>query len=209
MKHHARLAPLLPALALLLASNSASAFDLSEAWQAARSYNSDYAASRADLGAGREQAVQGRAQLLPQVALTGSYSHTNPTQPAGQASYDSSGYGVQLAQPLFDVSKYSAYQKGKIASQQADISFSAAEQQLMVDIARAYFDVLLAEDTLAATRASKRRTRPSCSKQRPPSSWARPPSSTPTKPRPALTPPAPRKSWPKASRKSARTICDG
>lgn len=156
MKHPARLTPLLPALALLLASHSALAFDLSEAWQAARSYNSDYAGSRADLNAGRELAVQGRAQLLPQVALTGSYSHTTPTQPAGQASYDSSGYGVQLAQPLFDVSKYSAYQKGKIASQQADISFGAAEQQLMVEIARAYFDVLLAEDTLTATRASKK-----------------------------------------------------
>ncbi|WP_159879742.1 TolC family outer membrane protein [Aquitalea denitrificans] len=156
MKHPARFTPLLPALALLLASSSAPAFDLSEAWQAARSYNSDYAASRADLGAGHELAVQGRAQLLPQVALTGSYSHTTPTQPAGQSTYDSSGYGVQLSQPLFDISKYSAYQKGKIASQQADTSFSAAEQQLIVDIARAYFDVLLAEDTLAATRASKK-----------------------------------------------------
>lgn len=156
MKHLVRFTPLLPALALLLASPATLAFDLSEAWQAARSYNSDYAGSRADLTAGRELAVQGRAQLLPQVALTGSYSHTNPTQPAGQASYDSSGYGVQLAQPLFDVSKYSAYQKGKIASQQADTSFGAAEQQLMVEIARAYFDVLLAEDTLTATRASKK-----------------------------------------------------
>ncbi|NWK77282.1 TolC family outer membrane protein [Aquitalea sp. LB_tupeE] len=156
MKHPARFTPLLPALALLLASTSSFAFDLSEAWQAARSYNSDYAGSRADLEAGRELAVQGRAQLLPQVGLTGSYSHTNPTQPAGQATYDSSGYGIQLAQPLFDISKYSAYQKGKIASQQADTSFGAAEQQLMVDIARAYFDVLLAEDTLTATRASKK-----------------------------------------------------
>jgi outer membrane protein len=156
MKHHARFTPLLPALALLLGSSSAFAFDLSEAWQAARSYNSDYAGSRADLNAGHELAVQGRAQLLPQAALTGSYSHTNPTQPAGQSTYDSSGYGIQLSQPLFDISKYSAYQKGKIASQQADTSFDAAEQQLMVDIARAYFDVLLAEDTLTATRASKK-----------------------------------------------------
>ena len=156
MKYHARLTPLLPALALLLATSSAHAFDLSEAWLAARSYNSDYAGSRADQSAGRELAIQGRAQLLPQVALTGNYSHTNPTQPAGQATYDSSGYGIQLSQPLFDISKYSAYQKGKIASQQADTSFDAAEQQLMVDIARAYFDVLLADDTLTATLASKK-----------------------------------------------------
>lgn len=156
MKTYAHCAPLLSGLALLLASTATPAFDLNQAWLAARDYNSDYAASRADLGAGRELAVQGRAQLLPQVALSGSYSHTNPTQPAGQSTYDSSGYGVQLSQPLFDTSKYSAYQKGKIASQQAETAFSAAEQQLIVDIARAYFDVLLAEDTLAATRASKK-----------------------------------------------------
>ncbi|MBV8678902.1 MAG: TolC family outer membrane protein [Aquitalea sp.] len=156
MKKHAPFTPVLGGLALLLVCSGASAFDLNQAWLAARGYNSDYAATRADLDAGREQAVQGRAQLLPQVGLTGSYSHTNPTQPAGQATYDSSGYGVQLTQPLFDISKYTAYQKGKIASQQADTSFSAAEQQLIVDTARAYFDVLLADDTLAATRASKK-----------------------------------------------------
>lgn len=144
--------------ALLLAAlaQQASAFDLNDAWRAAQGYNSDYAAARADLDAGRELTVQGRAQLLPQVGLSGNYSHNTPATPSGMNSYDSSGYGVQLSQPLFDVAKYAAWQKGKIGSSQAELAFVASEQQLLVTVARAYFDVLLAQDTLAANRASKK-----------------------------------------------------
>lgn len=142
-------------LLMLAAGHHAAAYDLVDAWQAARHYNSDYAAARAELAAGAEQQVQGRSQLLPQVALAANYSSTTLSTPAGLAPYESSGYGIQLSQPLLDSSKYSAYQKGLIGSQLASINFDAAEQQLIVDIARAYFAALLAQDTLKATRASK------------------------------------------------------
>lgn len=148
--------PLLGSLLLLGFALPAHAFDLVEAWRAARDYNADFAAARSDLDAGREKATQGRALLMPQVDATANYNYTNPIAPAGQGGYDSTTYGVNLQQPLFDVSKYTGYQKGKLATQQAETSYGAAEQQLILDTSQAYFNVLLAKDTLSATSASKK-----------------------------------------------------
>ncbi|MEO9386103.1 TolC family outer membrane protein [Chromobacterium phragmitis] len=154
MKNHS-----LTLIALLALGSAlpAQAFDLVGAWQAARDYNADFAAARAQREAGQEKLVQGRSQLLPQASVSGNYSYTNPIQPSSaQRRYESHGYNVGVQQPLFDVGKYTGYQKGKIGTQLADTAFSAAEQQLILDIAQAYFDVLRARDTLAATRASKK-----------------------------------------------------
>ncbi|POZ62675.1 TolC family outer membrane protein [Chromobacterium alticapitis] len=157
------------ALLMLGASLPSQAFDLVSAWQAARDYNADFAASRAQRDAGQEKLVQGRSQLLPQINASGSYTYTNPLQPSAiettagnsvvnvpNARYENHGYNVGLQQPLFDVGKYTGYKKGKIATELADTTFDAAEQQLILDISQAYFDVLRAQDTLAATRASKK-----------------------------------------------------
>ncbi|WP_225547772.1 TolC family outer membrane protein [Chromobacterium violaceum] len=164
MKNH-RL-PLIAALLMFGAALPAQAFDLVGAWQAARDYNADFAAARAQREAGQEKAVQGRSQLLPQVSVTGNYAYNNPLQPSqgigasgnlvANKPYETHGYNVGLQQPLFDAGKYTGYQKGKIGTELADTTFDAAEQQLILDIAQAYFDVLRARDTLAATRASKK-----------------------------------------------------
>ncbi|WP_230369517.1 TolC family protein [Paludibacterium denitrificans] len=143
-------------IALLALAPSAYSYDLLDARHAARDYNADFAAARANLSAGREQAIQGRAQLLPQVGASANYSYTHLTLLTNLPGYDSTSYGVSLKQPLFDISKYTGYQKGQIGTRQAEISFQASEQQLMLTIAQAYFKVLLAQDTLAATQASKK-----------------------------------------------------
>ncbi|WP_434632874.1 TolC family outer membrane protein [Chromobacterium sp. CV08] len=157
----------LPAAMLMLGlSSPGHAFDLVGAWQAARNYNADFAVSRAQRDAGQEKLVQGRSQLLPQISATGSYNYNNPLQPkvlldasgnpASDMHYETHGYSVNVQQPLFDVGKYTGYKKGKIGTELADTTYDAAEQQLILDISQAYFDVLRAQDTLAATRASKK-----------------------------------------------------
>ena len=55
--------------------------------------------------------MQGRALLLPQIGASANYNYTNPITPAGQGGYDATTYGVNLQQPLFDVGKYTGYQK--------------------------------------------------------------------------------------------------
>ncbi|WP_047248899.1 TolC family outer membrane protein [Chromobacterium subtsugae] len=157
---------LLGSLLMLGLAAPSQAFDLVGAWQAARDYNADFAAARAQREAGQEKRVQGRSQLLPQVSLNGSYAYNNPLQPnriadafgnvVGNTPYETHGYTLGLQQPLFDAGKYTGYKKGEIGTRLADTTFDAAEQQLILDIAQAYFDVLRAQDTLAATRASKK-----------------------------------------------------
>lgn len=134
---------------------SAHAFDLSEAVQAARQYDAGYAGARATLQAGQEKAVQGRAQLLPSVGLSASVTRTDAMKPDMDA-YNTRSVGVQLTQPLFDIASYSAYKKGLIASELSGVQFDAATQQLIASVARAYLDVLLAEDVLNVTQATKK-----------------------------------------------------
>ncbi|RXZ43621.1 TolC family outer membrane protein [Crenobacter cavernae] len=143
------------AVAALTLAQGAAAFDLVDAWRAARDFDVGFSASRHERDAGQEKAVQGRSRILPQVGLSANYRHNRPIEPAGLASFNSHGYGVELTQPLFDVPRYAGYQKGKTGTRLANVQFSAAEQQLIVDVARAYFDVLLANDTLASVRSAK------------------------------------------------------
>ncbi|GGY08674.1 outer membrane protein [Paludibacterium paludis] len=151
-------------LAIAALPGQATAFDLIEAWQAARNYDAGYAASRADLAAGQERQAQGRAGLLPQVSVTGNYTRANPIAPKGQDQNgrdlrngaESHGYTLGMTQPLFDVSRYTGYQKGKIDTALSQTQYEQAEQQLISDVAKAYFDVLLAQDSLSATQAAKK-----------------------------------------------------
>ncbi|WP_054287036.1 TolC family outer membrane protein [Gulbenkiania mobilis] len=143
------------ALCLSGMAGTASAYDLLDAWRAAREHDAGFAAARAERDAGQEKAVQGRARLLPQIGLSGSITRNNPIEP-DMASYTSRGYGVELSQPVFDVGKFADYRRGQAGAALADIQYLANEQQLIVDVGRAYFDVLLAQDSLAATRASKK-----------------------------------------------------
>jgi outer membrane protein len=146
---------ILSALLSLGLGASAHAFDLNEAVQAARNYDAGYAGARATLQAGQEKAVQGRAQLLPTVGLSANLTRTDAMKPDADP-YTSNGVGVQLSQPLFDISSYSAYKKGLLASELSGVQFDATSQQLIADVARAYFDVLLAEDVLNVTQATKK-----------------------------------------------------
>ncbi|TDR78490.1 TolC family outer membrane protein [Paludibacterium purpuratum] len=151
-------------LSLMAASLAAPAFsfDLMEAWQAARQYDAGYAAARSDYRAGQEQGALGRAQLLPQVNLTGTYSQNHPINQAAASGSGSDpggethGFGVNLTQPLFDGARLAQYRKGRIGQAQADTTLDGAGQQLIADVAAAYFNVLQAQDTLAATEIAKK-----------------------------------------------------
>jgi len=159
MLRFTRIAPSLFCLALPLGAH---AFDLLDAWRAARQYDSGYAAAGANLRAGSEQGIQGRALLLPQVNLTGSYSRNMPiNQPmpggAGLATGgEAHGHAINLTQPLFDLGRYAGYRQGQINDALAQTTYASTTQQLMADVAAAYFNVLLAQDTLSATEIAKK-----------------------------------------------------
>jgi outer membrane protein len=69
--------------------------------------------------------------------------------------YNNNGWTVSLSQPLFRWQNWVAYTQSELAVAQAEIQFNLARQELIVRAAQAYFDVLLAQDTLATAQAQK------------------------------------------------------
>lgn len=141
-----------PLLWALCGLSSVHAFDLTQAWQAAKAYSADYAAAQYGRDAEAEQKHQARAALLPQISANAQYQK----QPASLSSNTQSrGWNIQANQVLFDKSRWSQYQQGKLAEQIADSKLVNSETELLLKVAEAYFDVLLQQDKLLAIRDEK------------------------------------------------------
>jgi outer membrane protein len=152
-------------LASLIATSfislNAGAADLLQIYKDALSNDPVYASARASQVAGLEKEVQGRAGLLPNVALTGqqmrsnvTYSPDNPPVSLGMTQINNS-YTLQLTQPLFRWANWQQYEQGKLAVVASDAVFAQAQLDLIVRVAQAYFDVLAAQDTLTTLQAQK------------------------------------------------------
>ncbi|MDP2132729.1 MAG: TolC family outer membrane protein [Sulfuritalea sp.] len=136
--------------------------DLMAVYRDAVAYDAQFAAARAALDAGREKLPQGRSGLLPTIGLGASttWNDVDTTRRLSGATevnsqYNSNGWTVQLTQPLFRWQNWVAYNQSELAVAQAEAQFGLARQELIVRAAQAYFDVLLAQDTLATAQAQK------------------------------------------------------
>jgi outer membrane protein len=151
-----RLKPLFIALTLALAP-AAHATNLSDVFRDAQAYDAQYAAARAAREAGQEKAAQGRAGLLPNVNLGGNvrYNSVESSLPGGDADYDSNGLSLTAAQPLFRKQNLVQYRQAREQVRIADMQFRVAEQDLILRVAQAYFDVLQSQDNIAFIDAQK------------------------------------------------------
>ena len=157
-----RLPALLPALLVgCLASGTLHAADLLSVYRDALGNDAQFAAARSALDAGRERLVQGRSGLLPSIGLGGSSiwnevdTTLRRTGVDSSAHYNSNNWQVSLTQPLFRWQNWVAYSQAELAVAQAETQFSAAKMDLIVRVAQAYFDVLLAQDGLATAQTQK------------------------------------------------------
>ena len=145
-----------------LSAGLAHGADLIAVYRDALAYDAQYAAARAALEAGREKLPQGRAGLLPTVGLAANtmWNELDTTARTSGArenstSYNTNGWTASLSQPLFRWQNWVAYTQSELAVAQAEAQFVLARQELIVRAAQAYFDVLLAQDTLATAQAQK------------------------------------------------------
>ena len=151
--------------ALLGLNGAAQAADLLETFRAAQANDPVFAAARAALQVGQEKLPQGRALLLPNVSLsadstlndsTTQYQGASPFPGAdGNRRYNSHGYGVNLTQPLFRQQNWLTYSEAELQVAQAEAQFRIAEQDLILRAAQAYFDVLIAQDSVQLAEAQK------------------------------------------------------
>jgi outer membrane protein len=152
--------------AMLCLGVSAQASDLLESFHAAQANDPVFAAEISRHRASQEKLAQGRSLLLPSVNATANttynqyqvqYLNAPPGLPfpAGQFRYNSHGYGAVLVQPLFREQNWALYTESELQVAQADAQFRSAENDLMLRVARAYFDVLIAQDEVELAAAQK------------------------------------------------------
>lgn len=147
----------------LVASHAAQATDLLDIFHSAQANDPVFAAARASQQAGQEKLPQGRALLLPNVNLSANSTlndqntHYNGAFPfPGYNRYNSNGYGLTLVQPLFRLQNWLAYSEAELQVAQTDAQFKIAEQDLVLRAAQAYFDVLIAQDSVQLSEAQKK-----------------------------------------------------
>ncbi|MFC0349264.1 TolC family outer membrane protein [Undibacterium danionis] len=147
-------------IATAFLSFNAGASDLLQIYKEALVNDAQFSAARASKLAGQERSVQGRSALLPRVGLTGSVSKSRSEfDPDVGATVKSTTNGntmtLSLSQPLFNLGAWESYEQSKLSVIASDIQFAGAQQDLMLRVSQAYFDVLAAENTLKTLQAQK------------------------------------------------------
>jgi outer membrane protein len=138
------------------AASQARAQSLDELYDAARGYDATYLSARALADSAQYRAAQADALLLPSASLQAGVNHNNidPSLGGNKAS-DSTSVAVTGRQPLFNRANGATVGQARKQLELSRFDLETAEQDLIVRVSQAYFDVLGAQDTLATTRASK------------------------------------------------------
>ena len=124
-----------------------------------------------------ESKPQARSSLLPQISASGTYSDTNTDGSStfqqkivdpisgdfvvitNTTQFDQEADGLQwditLRQNIIDPGAWMMLKKANKIVAQAEADYLAAEQDLMLRVCSAYFDVLAAQDTLESQQAAR------------------------------------------------------
>jgi len=144
--------------------HAAVAADLLSVYREAQTADAVYAAARASYMAGQEKLPQGLSGLLPAVTVQANtqYNDRNisfrPPAPGlvgGNSTYNSNSVTVTATQPLFRYQNWITYEQAKNQVSQAEATFLQANQDLILRVAQAYFDILLAENNVLLAAAQK------------------------------------------------------
>ena len=133
------------------------AMDLSQAYRDALANDAIVASARAQVDAIREKLAQARAGLLPGVNAVSSVNRQlSDSNVAPTREFTSQNYSLQLSYPLYRLQNVETWEQSKVQVAIAETQLQSAQQDLMVRVAQAYFDVLTAQDSLETIGAQKR-----------------------------------------------------
>ena len=148
-----RLVLLLAASGLALSAHGA---DLLGVYRDALVSDPVFQSARAQYQAGMERVPQARAGYLPNVTGAASAFRNNlDRDELSDLNYTSQAYSVTLSQPLFRWQNWIAISQAEQQLLQAEATFATAKQDLIMRVAQAYFDVLLAQDNVALSETQK------------------------------------------------------
>ena len=147
----------------------AQATDLWDIYQLAVNNDPTFLEAQANYEAAIENKPIARAGYLPNITFTAARNRnetngsqigvSNTTPPViGQQNFTSTTYQTQyqfqLTQPIFNWAAWQAIDQADAQAAQADAQYTAAQENLILRTATAYFNVLNARDTLTADRAA-------------------------------------------------------
>lgn len=153
------------AIVLLLAGISlpARGEDLLEIYRLAQSNDPAFDAARYAYEAAREKIPQAKAGLLPVLNLNGSDNKTRASSrftntPQVDRDVHAWTWTLQLTQPLIRAQNVYAYNESEWLVEQARAQLTQAEQQLILRVTQAYFEVLVAQESIEVADAQIKAT---------------------------------------------------
>ncbi len=140
-----------------------SAQSLVDMYESARAYDAAYQSARNLFDANQTKAEQARAAILPTANLAGSAQRTQinvfPDLGGAAANVDrvfgAKSATVSASQPLYRPANLASYKQGIKQVELASAQWQAAEQDLLIRVSQAYFDVLGSQDSLTFVKAQK------------------------------------------------------
>ena len=131
--------------------------NLSEVYELALKNDPLLRAAEASYRSGKENKAQGIAGLLPTLSVSGS-TNWNEYRVEEQLidQYNSNAYFANLNQPIFRLDKWFQFERGTALSEAAAAEFAYQQQETMIRVASAYFNVLNSIDSLNAAKAEEK-----------------------------------------------------
>ena len=135
-----------------------SAENLNDLYLLALNNDPTYQAASFTLQAAQQAKPEAFSALLPSLMGTGGASRTSGSTlytgtPEVRRVFDSDQWALQLTQPVLRIGNTLAYEEAKAAVVQSIAQYDAACEDLMLRLARAYFDVVVAERHIVTARA--------------------------------------------------------
>lgn len=150
-----KLLPVIIGMSLASFTQLSQAEDLLQVYQQARNSNPDLRSAAADRDAAFEKINESRSPLLPQLGLGGDYDFNSGYRDNSGIRSNIGSASLQLTQTIFDMSKWRALTLQEKTAGIQDVTYQVAQQDLILNTATAYFNVLSAIDTLSYTEAQK------------------------------------------------------
>ena len=146
------------AIGLLPATSALAADSLLGVYERARQSDPQFQQAIADRQARAQALPQAKALLRPNLSLNSAYetidSDSDLSGSRSDVEYEQLSYGVSLTQPLYRYARGQGVDQASALVEQANATFSFAEQSLILRTAERYFAVLDAREALDAAQAS-------------------------------------------------------
>ena len=150
---------LIGSIASALISINASAENLLELYDIAVQQDPQFQAARATQSSVKKSEDIARAGLLPTIGLAANLnriSYDAEGSSAADDDYNRQDLTLNVSHPLYRRDRWLSVEQAQILSGKADVDYAAAQQDLIVRLVTAYFNVLSAQDTLEFVLSDKK-----------------------------------------------------